>query len=77
MSVSNYAKALYAIAKEQDKVDLITVQFGTLKNTIENLNSWVIMIDSPMISFDEKKKKIEALDYDASFLAFLKQQGWL
>jgi len=72
MSVSNYAKALYAIAKEQDKVDLITVQFGTLKNTIENLNSWVIMIDSPMISFDEKTKKIEALDYDASFLAFLK-----
>ena len=60
MSVSNYAKALYAIAKEQDKVDLITVQFGTLKNTIENLNSWVIMLDSPMISFDEKTKKIEA-----------------
>lgn len=72
MSVSNYAKALYAIAKEQDKVNLITVEFGAFKNTIAELNGWASMIDSPMLSFDEKMKKIEALNYDASFLAFLK-----
>ncbi|PKK96663.1 MAG: ATP synthase F1 subunit delta [Tenericutes bacterium HGW-Tenericutes-3] len=72
MSVSNYAKALYAIAKEQDKVNLITVQFGNLKNTIAEKSSWVSMMDSPMISFDEKMKRIDALDFDSSFLAFLK-----
>ncbi len=72
MSVSNYAKALYAIAYEQNKIDLITDQFDIFKNMVEQQKGWISMMDSPMISLDEKKMKIDALDFDASFLAFLK-----
>ncbi len=72
MGVSNYAKALYAVASEQNKIDLISDQFGVFKSTLENDQGWVSMIDSPMISNAEKMKRIEALDLDASFLAFLK-----
>lgn len=72
MSVSNYAKALYAIAKEQNKIDLVTVQFDVFKDMVEDQKGWISMMDSPMISFDEKMERVEALDLDASFLAFLK-----
>lgn len=72
MSVSTYAKALYAIAEKQDKIDLITEQFGLFHDTMEELKGWVSMMDSPMMTFDEKSQKIDALHYDASFLAFLK-----
>ncbi|MBU1094356.1 MAG: ATP synthase F1 subunit delta [Firmicutes bacterium] len=70
MSVSNYAKALYAVAKEQNKIDLITGQFDIFKDMIKE--EWISMMDSPMLSSDEKMAKIDALDFDASFLAFLK-----
>ncbi len=72
MSVANYAKALYAIAEEQNKIDLITDQFGLFRDTMETLTGWISMMDSPMITFDEKCRQIDALEYDASFLAFLK-----
>ncbi|MFH0767507.1 MAG: ATP synthase F1 subunit delta [Bacillota bacterium] len=72
MSISNYAKALYGIAKEQNKIDLITYHFDDFKNTIGENYGWVSMMDSPMITLDEKMKKIDALEYDASFLSFLK-----
>lgn len=72
MSVSNYAKALYAVAKEQNKVNIITYHFDDFKNNMESLNGWVKMMDSPMITSEEKTEKIDALEYDVSFLAFLK-----
>ncbi len=72
MSIANYAKALYQIAKEQDKVSLIAFQFGEFKNNVGENESWITMMDSPMLSTPEKNKMIDALGYDASFLAFLK-----
>ncbi len=72
MSISNYAKALYQIAKEQDKVSLITFQFEDFKLIMAQNDGWVQMIDSPMMTMDNKIKMIDALNYDASFLSFVK-----
>jgi F-type H+-transporting ATPase subunit delta len=72
MSIENYAKALFDLAKEQNKIDIITFHFDDFMNAMEKNPYWVTMMDSPMISFDEKKSMIDHLEYDVSFLAFLK-----
>ncbi|MDO9628387.1 MAG: ATP synthase F1 subunit delta [Acholeplasmataceae bacterium] len=72
MRISNYAKALFSIAKEEKKIDTLTYHFDDFKDTVEKNPSWVTLMDSPMISFTEKTKMIDALEYDISFLAFLK-----
>lgn len=72
MRISNYAKALFAIAKEQEKIDLLTFQFHDFMEHMEKNPDWIVLMDSPMVSFAEKIPLIEALPYDASFLSFLK-----
>lgn len=72
MSISNYAKALFSIAKEEKKIDILTYHFEDLKNTLDKNPTWFTLMDSPMVSFSDKKKMIDALEYDSSFLAFLK-----
>jgi F-type H+-transporting ATPase subunit delta len=34
--------------------------------------TWVSLMDSPMVTFDEKKDMIDTLKFDVSFLSFLK-----
>lgn len=72
MIASNYAKALYQIAQKQKKIDLLSYQYDDLKNIIERDRTWVKLIDSPMITDDEKVKLIDQLKYDVSFRSFLK-----
>jgi len=72
MGIENYAKALFDLAKEQNKIDLLTFHFDDFMNAMEKNPNWVSMMDSPMISFEEKKKMIDTLEYDITFLAFLK-----
>jgi F-type H+-transporting ATPase subunit delta len=72
MRISNYAKALFAIAKEQEKIDLLTFQFHDFMDLMDKNPNWIVLMDSPMISFAKKVPMIEALTYDASFLSFLK-----
>lgn len=68
----NYAKALYRIAIEQNKLDRLTYEFQAFKDELSSHASWFSMMDSPMISLNDKYANIDAFKYDASFLAFLK-----
>ncbi|MBN2300029.1 MAG: ATP synthase F1 subunit delta [Acholeplasmataceae bacterium] len=72
MSISNYAKALYQIAKDNDNINLITFQFGEFKNLMSDQQGWILMMDSPMMNLSEKIKMIDILNYDVSFLSFIK-----
>jgi len=72
MAIENYAKALFDLAKEQNKMDVLTFHFDDFMNAMEKNPNWVEMMDSPMISFEEKSKLIDVLEYDITFLAFLK-----
>ncbi len=72
MSISNVAKALFELSLETSKIDVITYHFDDLKLILDAHPEWMSVMDSPMVDFHEKEKMIDALDYDASFLAFLK-----
>jgi len=72
MSFSNVAKALFEIAKEAQKIDILTYHFEDFKDTVEKHPEWLVLMDSPMVDFKEKVKMIDQLEYDPSFLAFLK-----
>lgn len=72
MSISNTAKALFELSLESGKIDVITYHFDDLKLILETHPEWIQIMDSPMVSTAEKTKMIDALDYEASFLAFLK-----
>jgi len=72
MSISNYAKALFEIAKEEKKIDLLTFHFEDFMHSIKKHPEWITLMDSPMIAFSDKVVKINDLEYDLSFLAFLK-----
>ena len=62
MGIENYAKALFDLAKEQNKIDVLTFHFDDFMNTMEKNPNWVTMMDSPMISFEEKKKMTDDLE---------------
>jgi len=72
MRTSNHAKALFELASEANKIDLIQYQFESFKDELKASSTWVDMMDSPMILFSDKVKKIDALPYDGLFLSFLK-----
>jgi F-type H+-transporting ATPase subunit delta len=72
MSISNYAKALFQIAKEENKIDIISYQFENFYELIQKNENWIKLMDSPMVLYREKLRMIDALKYDASFLSFLK-----
>jgi len=72
MSISNYAKALFSLAKEDDKIDIISFQFESFYEIINKNENWIRLMDSPMVLYREKVRMIDALNFDASFLSFLK-----
>ncbi len=72
MSVSNYAKALFEIALENDKVDLIHLNFEDFFHVLASHPVWMSHMDSPMVKPEEKEKSIDVLPFDRSFLSFLK-----
>lgn len=72
MSLSNYAKALFEIALEKEKIDLINHHFDDFIIKMKEQSEWIAYMDSPMIPFSTKEKLIDELDYDPSFLSFIK-----
>jgi F-type H+-transporting ATPase subunit delta len=72
MRISNYAKALFSLSMEQNKLDQMTVSFTDFMEESEKNPTWIEIMDSPMIGFDAKKEMIDALPFDVSFLSFLK-----
>jgi F-type H+-transporting ATPase subunit delta len=67
-----YAKALHHIALEQNKLDVLNYHFDELRDLIKSHPTWLKMMDSPMLSKKEKEAKIDELDFDPTFLAFIK-----
>lgn len=72
MRTSNYAKALFGLAKAAEKVDIIHYQFESLKQSLQEMPEWMDMMDSPMVNIHDKEANIDALHYDAIFRSFLK-----
>jgi F-type H+-transporting ATPase subunit delta len=72
MSVSNYAKALFEIALEKEKVDTINLNFDEFHHIVSSNLSWMNHMDSPMFKTADKEKMIDMLSFDPSFLSFLK-----
>jgi len=72
MSISNHARALFDIAKDQKKSDVMTYHFEDFKNVMDSHPEWVKIMDSPMLSISDKMKTIDELEYDILFLSFLK-----
>ncbi|HOI86052.1 MAG TPA: ATP synthase F1 subunit delta [Acholeplasmataceae bacterium] len=72
MRTSNYAKALFELAKQSQKVDIIHYQFESLKRALQDMPGWIDMMDSPMVNMHDKETKIDDLGYDVVFRSFLK-----
>jgi F-type H+-transporting ATPase subunit delta len=72
MSLSNYAKALFEIALEKEKIDLVNDHFDEFTHALKHQKQWIDMMDSPMVSFSKKLELIDELEYDPSFLSFIK-----
>lgn len=72
MKMMNYAKALHQIAVEKNILDVINHQFESFCEDIKKDPSWILLMDSPMLSIDDKYQNIDALGYEVSFLSFLK-----
>ncbi len=72
MRTSNHAKALFVLAQEKSKIDIIHYQFESLKEELMSSPQWIELMDSPMVLFSDKVRQIDALPYDALFLSFLK-----
>lgn len=72
MVEAEYAKAIYELAKEEDKVDLFWDLFIALDKTNDDPKFRQIM-DSPTIDVEEKKQIISKIyhSFDKSFLNFL------
>ena len=72
MRTSNHAKALFELAIEDNKIDSIHYQYESFKDELKTAPTWISMMDSPMVLFSDKVKKIDELPYDGLFLSFLK-----
>ena len=72
MRTSNYAKALFELAKANQKVDVIHYQFESLKQALHDTSGWIDIMDSPMMNMHDKELKIDDLGYDPIFRSFLK-----
>jgi F-type H+-transporting ATPase subunit delta len=72
MSAHNYGKAFHDIALERGKFEQIAHEIATFKELLDGNESWIELMDSPMVSETKKQRMIEELPYEASFLALLK-----
>lgn len=70
--MNSYAKALLDIAEKHDSVDQIAYQFDELNETIFNNRKWLKMMNSPMVSHEEKIKNIDALSLNEHLATMLK-----
>jgi len=67
-----YAKALHQVAIKNNKLDVIFYQFDEFMEVVKNKRQWIEMMDSPMLSKQEKEAFVDALNYDITFNSFIK-----
>ncbi len=72
MSALSMTRAFFDLCKEEQIVSKISEHFDDFNMVIDASDAWVSLMDSPMLSFDKKKKMIDELTYDVRFLSFLK-----
>jgi F-type H+-transporting ATPase subunit delta len=70
--MNSYAKALLDIAEKHHSVDEIAYQFDELNDTIFNNRQWLKMMNSPMVSYEQKYKNIEELSLNEHLATMLK-----
>jgi ATP synthase F1 delta subunit len=68
-----YARSLFAVAKEQDKLDEIKEQLGEFSEAVEESRDLSLFFFSPYFSTEEKKDGLEKAigDADETFKNFL------
>jgi F-type H+-transporting ATPase subunit delta len=68
-----YSRALFEVAKEQDKLDVIKQQLGEFTDALVQNRQLSIFFFSPYFSSEEKKQGLERalVDADPAFLNFL------
>ena len=68
-----YARSLFEVAKEQDKLDEVREQFGQIADAISDDRELQVFFFSPYFSSQEKKDGIRKIveDADERFLNFL------
>ena len=74
-----YARALFEVAEEQDKLDVIREQLGAFADALEQSHELRVFLFSPYFSSEEKKDGLERAVIDAdealtNFLALLVEQ---
>jgi F-type H+-transporting ATPase subunit delta len=69
-----YARSLFEVAKEQDKLDLIRDELGAFADALEETRELQVFFFSPYFSTDEKTDGLEKAisDADPVFVNFLK-----
>jgi ATP synthase F1 delta subunit len=69
-----YSEALFAVAKQQGKVDLIRAQLGQLVDALESRSELHVFFFAPLFSTREKKDGMERMlsGADETFVNFLK-----
>ncbi len=70
--MNSYAKALLEVAEAHDMVDEIAFEFDQLNEAMFANKQWLKMMDSPMLSAEEKSMKIDALGLNQHLAAMLK-----
>jgi F-type H+-transporting ATPase subunit delta len=68
-----YARSLFEVAKEHDKLDLIRDQLGQFTDALEQNRELSIFFFSPYFSTDEKERGLEraVVDADPTLINFL------
>jgi ATP synthase F1 delta subunit len=68
----SYVNILFKVAKNQGKIDQIGEQFEILMSIIDDYPEWIKLLDAPVLSFNQKKKKLKELNlFGALFTRFL------
>ena len=70
--MNSYARALMEIAVENNTVDEIAYQFDELNDSVFTQKKWLKMMDSPMVSKEDKDKYIETLGLNKHLSHLLK-----
>jgi F-type H+-transporting ATPase subunit delta len=68
-----YARSLFEVAREHDKLDLVKEQLDAFTDAVEQNRELQIFFFSPYLSSEEKKQGLEraVVDADRTFLNFL------
>ncbi|MFA6800846.1 MAG: ATP synthase F1 subunit delta [Acholeplasmataceae bacterium] len=70
--MNSYVKALYDVAVANHSLDEITYQFDQLNEAVMSQKKWLEVMNSPMLSNNDKSKKIDDLNLNKDLANVLK-----